>query len=87
MDLFGRARHVGQELDDVGAHGVVGEMMFDAPDGVEAQFFGLECQGEIARIDLVIRGLAIRVLKDHPSTDMHINAPESVPMRWTFDES
>ena len=35
-----RARHVGEELQHVGAHGVVGEVMLDAPHGFEAQRLG-----------------------------------------------
>jgi hypothetical protein len=46
-------------------------MMFDAPDRIETERLGLEREPQIARIDLMIRQLATRVLKDDSYTDVH----------------
>ena len=40
LQIGGAAGHVGEELEHVGAHGVVGEVVLHAPDGLETQGFG-----------------------------------------------
>ena len=65
------ARHVGQELHDVGAHRVVGEMMLDRPDRFEAQRLGHVGQGQLVQVDLAVAERPPGVLKDRSHSDMH----------------
>ena len=67
----GLARHVGQELHRVWAHRVVGEVVLDGPDGVEAERLGPFGQAEFRLIDLGVRAGVVRVLKNRGISDVH----------------
>src|SRR6185437_7237147 len=65
------ARHVGQKLNDVGTHRVVGEMVLDRPDRFEAERLGHVGQRQLVEIDLPVRDPAAGVLEDGGHSDVH----------------
>ena len=69
------AGHVGEELQHVGAHGVVGEVVLDAPDRLEAERLGQVGEAQLVAIDLEIAALEVRVLKDASHADVHASLP------------
>ena len=75
----GAPRHVGEELQHVGAHGVVGKVVLDAPDGVETQWLAQIGEPEIILVDVEIPACSARVLEDGGHADSHSNAPPG----WT----
>ena len=64
LDSLGAGGHVGEELKDVRAHRVISEVVLDAPDGVEAERFGQPGERKILLVDLRVRDLLARILKD-----------------------
>ena len=69
--MLGAAGHVGQELEHIGAHRVVGEVVFDAPDRVEPERLGLAGQPELVGVDLVVGPRAPGVLEDDRQSNVH----------------
>ena len=67
----GLSGHVGEELHSVRAHGVVGKVVFDGPDGVKAE--GLSHLGEpqFLAVDLGVRAGVAGVLKRGCVADVH----------------
>ena len=61
-DGTGSTGHVGQELERIWAHGVVGEMVFDSPHRVELEPFCLTGERKFVPIYLGICLLTVRVL-------------------------
>ena len=59
LHVFGLARHVRQELQDVGAHRVVVEMMLDRPYRVESEWLGHLGKPQFVAVDL---GVGMRVV-------------------------
>src|SRR5208283_887991 len=68
---LGAAGEVGQELQHVGAHRVVVEMMLDAPDGIESERLIEIADMQIFRIDVAIRSNIVRILENYSSTNFH----------------
>jgi hypothetical protein len=60
-----------EELQDVGTHRVVGEVVLDAPDGVEAERLGEVGQPELARVDVVVGAAIEGVLEEGRHADAH----------------
>jgi len=72
----GRAsRHVGQELQYIGAHRVVGEVMLDAPDGIEAERLGEFGQANFLAIDFRVRQGIVWILEQGGISDVHGCSP------------
>ena len=67
----GASRHVGEELQHVGAHRVVGEVVLDAPDGLKAERLGEIGEPELGHVDLAVRAHATRVLEDGGHAYLH----------------
>ena len=63
--------HVGEKLEHVGAHGVVGEVVFDAPDGLETQGFCEICQAQFLAVHLVVAGELGGILEDGGGAYVH----------------
>src|SRR5713226_2485649 len=75
--ILGASAEVGHQLNHVGAHRIAGEMVLDAPDGVEA-----ERLGEVGQAAVVVVDLAIRLLTDvehaDRSSNFHSESPSDV---------
>jgi hypothetical protein len=67
----GPAGHVGQELHHVGTHRVVGEVMLDRPDRIEAQRLGHVGQRQLVQVDLAVAERPPGVLEECSHSDMH----------------
>ena len=67
----GFRRHVGEELEHIGTHGVVGEMVLHRPDGVEPQGLGHLGQPQLLAIDLGVGETVAGVLKQRSKADVH----------------
>ena len=78
LDATGTAGHVAQKLGDIRTHGVVGEMVFDAPDGIETEWLGQFGELELGGIDLGIAEVA-GVLEQHLYSAFHRGSPVVVP--------
>ena len=78
LDRLGAAREVAQELQDVRAHGVVGEVMLHAPDQIEAERFGEIAEIQFCAVDFVVRPIGIGRLENDAHPDMHRNLPHYV---------
>src|SRR5262245_54306378 len=67
-----RARGVpGQELEHVGAHRVLGEVVLDAPERLEAERFGEIAEAELVAVDVAIGAPVAHALEDHGHPDVH----------------
>jgi hypothetical protein len=73
----------GEILQHVGAHRVVGEVMLDAPDRLEAERLGEIDEGQVVVVDGAVRPRVARVLKDDRRPDVH--APR-LP-RWALSDN
>ena len=79
----GAAGHERQELQDVRAHGVAGEVVLDAPDRFEAERFGQVGEPDLVPIHLGV-GLRGRRLEDRRIPDVHGRTLR--PARWTASD-
>ena len=59
-----------EELQRIGAERVVGEVVLDRPDRVEAERLGQLGQPQLVRVHLLV-GQAQRILEDDRATDVH----------------
>ena len=71
LRALGPAGHVGQELDDVRAHRVVGEVVLDRPDRLETERLGELREPELVPVDLVVGEGVVRILEDGGVADVH----------------
>ena len=71
LHMFGPARHIGQKLDRIGAHGVVVKMVLNRPDGIEPQRFRHLRQAEFILPDLTVGQLVVGILKHCSVAYMH----------------
>ena len=71
FDLAGTARHIGQELHHVRTHGVIGEMVLDAPHRIEAQRLRHFGQTHFFTIDIGIRAEVAGILKNRRVPNVH----------------
>src|SRR5579863_10380017 len=71
LNGLGASGVVGQELEHVGAHGVVVEMMLDAPDGIEDERLVEVAEPEVFEVDVAIRSDVVRILKNNSATNFH----------------
>ena len=74
-DAPGPSRHVGQELNRIGDHLVVGEVMFGRPHGIEAQLLGQIAKLDLFLPDIAVRTRAVRVLERRGVADLHCVLP------------
>ena len=63
LHVLGLARHVGQELQHVGAHRVVVEVMLDRPDRVESERLGHLGKPQFVAIDLGVGKCVVGILE------------------------
>jgi len=75
LHLRRAAGHVGQELQHVGAHRVVGEVVLDAPDRLVAEGLGQVGQGQVRRPHLLVRQRPSEALEDGRHADVHREPP------------
>ncbi len=71
IDPLGAPGHVRQELQHVGAHRVVGEVVLDAPDRVVAERLDEIGEPQLLPVHLVIGTHAARILEDDGGADVH----------------
>src|SRR5271155_2615806 len=82
---LGAAGEVGQELQHVGAHRVVVEMMLDAPDGIEAERLVEVANPQILGINVAIRSNIVRILENYSSTNFHLEILRETRLRLQRD--
>jgi hypothetical protein len=75
---LGAAGHIGQKLQHVRAHRVIGEVMLDAPDRLEAERLGQVGQPELVAIDLAVGSRLAGVLEHGRQTNVHGKLPFAV---------
>src|SRR2546428_633510 len=71
LRLLRAAGHVGEELQHVGAHRVVGEMVLDTPYRLVAERLREIGQPQFVAIDLTIRAALLRILEHGRHSDVH----------------
>ena len=71
--------HVGEELQHVGAHRVVREVVLDTPDRLERQRLRQVGQMQLVAIDLAIRPGLLRILEDARHPDVHADLLSVLP--------
>jgi hypothetical protein len=76
-DLLGAGGHVGEELHHVRAHRVPGEVMLQAPDGLEAERLGEIRHRDVRLVYLVVRHGPAVILERDAHSDMHGNCISS----------
>ena len=67
----GAASHVGEELQHVGAHRVVVEVMLDAPDGIEAKLLDHLGEAQLVAINLGIGKCVVGILEYCAISNVH----------------
>ena len=70
--FLGSTCHVGQELNHIRAHGVVGEMVFHSPYRLKTQWFGQVGHAELVAINLEVGLLPLRVLENRGHPYVHL---------------
>jgi hypothetical protein len=73
------AGEVRQVLQHVRAHRVVGEVMLDSPDRLEAELLGEDAEPQLPLVDLAVAAIRIGALEDQRGADVH--APALRPER------
>ena len=71
LGACGLRRHIGEELEDIRTHGVVGEVVLHRPDGVEPQGLGHLGQSQFLAVDLCVGETVAGVLKQRSKADVH----------------
>ena len=71
LDALGLAGHVGEKLQDIGTHRVVGEMVFHRPQRVEAQRLCPLGQAQFVHVDVGIGQDVAGVLKEGGVAHVH----------------
>ena len=71
LGALGPPGHVGEELEHVRAHRVVGEVMLDAPDRLEPQRLDQVTEPQLLLIDFAIRTGVLGVLEQGGHPDVH----------------
>ncbi len=62
---------VGQVLQDVGTHRVVGEVVLDAPQRFESERFGEIAEPQLVAVDVAVRAAVAAALENHCCPDVH----------------
>ena len=70
LDGLGLGRNPCQRLDRVRAGGIVGEMVFDDADPIEAHRFGLDADLDFLSVKILVRN-AVQVLERKVDADLH----------------
>src|SRR5277367_5967393 len=82
---LGAAGEVGQELQHVGAHRVVVEMMLDAPDGIESERFVEVADRQVFEINVAVRSHVVGILKNNSATNFHSEVLHEAGLSKTSD--